>query len=66
MSLAATLHAWLALVPAKVLGEDTKLEVVIWNGQLQVNEAKVPQKVSLDLNKWTVSFHNSQKYLTIM
>ena len=51
MSLAATLRAWLALVPAEVLGEDTRLEVIIQNGRLEANEAKVPQKVSQDLNK---------------
>ena len=32
MSLAAALHAWLALVLAEVLGEDTRIEVVIQNG----------------------------------
>ena len=51
MSLAAALHAWLALVPAEVLAKDTRLEVIIQNGRLQVNEAKVPQKASPDLNK---------------
>ena len=51
MSLAAALHAWLALMPTEILAKDTRLEVVIQNGQLQVNEAKVPQKVSPDLNK---------------
>ena len=51
MSLAAALHAWLAVVPAEVLAEDTRLEVIVLNGRLQVNEAKVPQKVSQYLNK---------------
>ena len=51
MSLTAALYTWLALVPAEVLGEDTRLEVVIQNGRLVVNEAKVTQKVSSDLNK---------------
>ena len=51
MSLAAALRVWLALVLAEVLGKDTRLEVIIQNGQLKVNEAKVPQKVSPDLNK---------------
>ena len=51
MSLAAALRAWLALVPAEVLAEDTRLEVVIQNGRFEVNEAKVPKKVSPDLNK---------------
>ena len=51
MSLAAALYAWLALVLAEVLAKDTRLEVVILNGRLQVNEAKVPQKVSPDLKQ---------------
>ena len=51
MSLAAALHAWLALVPAEVLAKDTRLEVIILNGRLQVNEAKVPQMVSPDLKQ---------------
>ena len=51
MSLAATLRALLVLVPAEVLAKDVRLEVVILYGQLQVNEAKLPQKVSSDLNK---------------
>ena len=41
----------LALVPAEVLVKDVVLEVVILNGWLQVNKAKVPQKVSLDLKQ---------------
>ena len=32
MSLAAALHARLVLVPARVLAEDTRLEIVIQNG----------------------------------
>ena len=51
MSLATALHAWLALVLAEALAKDTRLEVVIQNGRLEVNEAKVPQKVGPDLNK---------------
>ena len=46
ISLAATPYVLLAFVPAKVLAKDVKLEVVILNGRLQVNEAKLPQKVS--------------------
>ena len=46
MSLAAALRAWLALVPTGVLAEDTRLEIIIQNGRLEVNEAKKPQKVS--------------------
>ena len=51
MSLVAALHVWLTLVPAEALGEDTRLEVVIQKGGLEVNKTKVPQKVSSDLNK---------------
>ena len=51
MSLATVLCAWLALVPARVLAKDTRLEIIIQNGQFEVNEAKKPKKVSLDLNK---------------
>ena len=51
MSLAAALHAWLALVPAESLAKDVRLEVIILNGRLQVNEAKVPQKVGPDLKQ---------------
>ena len=51
MTLAAALRAWLALVPAKVLAEDTRLKVVILNGQLEVNNAKLPQKVSTVLKQ---------------
>ena len=46
MSLAATLYTWLALMPAGVLAYDTRLEIIVQNGQLEVNEAKRPQKVS--------------------
>ena len=51
MSLAAALRVWLALVPAKALAKDVRLEVVVLNGRLQVNEAKVPQKVGLDIKQ---------------
>ena len=51
MSLTAALHAWLALVPTEVLAEDTRLEVVILDGRLEVNEAKLPQKVSTVLKQ---------------
>ena len=51
MSLAAALHVWLTLLPAKVLSKDTKLEVLVQNGQFKVNKAKVPQKVNPDINK---------------
>ena len=49
MSLAAAPHVFLVLVPAKVLAKDVRLEVIILNGRLEVNEAKLPQKVSPDL-----------------
>ena len=58
MSLAATLHAFLALVPAKVLDEDIRLEVVIMNGQLEVNKAKLRRKVSLDLKQANSTSYN--------
>ena len=51
MSLAAALHACLALVPAEVLVKDTRLEDIVQNGLLQVNGATVPQKVSPDPNE---------------
>ena len=51
MSLAAAPHAWLALVPAKVLAKDVRLEVVVLDGQFQVNKAKLPQKVSPELKQ---------------
>ena len=46
MSLAAALCAFLALLPAEVLAKDNRLELVVLNGRLEVNEAKLPQKVS--------------------
>ena len=46
MSLAAALHALLALVPAEVLAKDTWLEVIILGWCLEVKEAKQPQKLS--------------------
>ena len=51
MSLAATLHALLALVPAEVLAKDLRLEVIILNGCLEVNKDKLPQKISPDLEQ---------------
>ena len=53
MSLAAALYAWLVLVPAGVLVEDTRLEIVIKNRQLEVNKVKRPQKVSqILISEW--------------
>ena len=51
MSLAAALHVWLALVTAELLVEDIRLEVIILNRWLQVNEAKLLEKVSPDLKQ---------------
>ena len=42
MFLSAALRAWLALVPAGVLAEDTRLEIVVQNGSLEVNKVKKP------------------------
>ena len=39
----------LAFVPAKVLAKDIQLEMVTQDGQLEVREAKQPQKVSTSL-----------------
>ena len=46
MPLVAALHAWLVMVPAIALAPDTRLEIVIQDGQLEVIETKKPQKVS--------------------
>ena len=46
MSLAAVIHALLVFVPTEGLAEDTRLEVVILDGLLEVRESKQPQKVS--------------------
>ena len=37
MSFATALDAWLALVLARVVAEDTRLEIIIQNGRLEVN-----------------------------
>ena len=48
MSLAKALHGMLALMPTnEVLSKDIQLEVVVQEGQLEVREAKLPQKVSI-------------------
>ena len=41
MSLATALSVLLALVSAEILAEDVRLEVIILNERLQVNNAKV-------------------------
>ena len=49
MSLDKALHGMLAFMVARVLAEDIWLEVVIQDGQLEVREAKQPQKISTSL-----------------
>ena len=47
MSLTEAPHGMLALMPTnQVLVEDSRLKVVVQDGQLEVREAKKPQKVS--------------------
>ena len=46
MPLVTALHAWLAMVPAIALAPDTRLEIVILDGRLDVIETKKPKKVS--------------------
>ena len=46
MSFAAAFHGLLAFVLAEVLAEDIWVKVVAQGGQLEVREAKQPQKVS--------------------
>ena len=45
MPLVTALHAWLAMVPAIALVPDTRLEIVIQNGWLDVIEMKKLEKV---------------------
>ena len=47
MSLVDGLRGMLAFIPAEVLAKDTWLEVVVQDGQLEVREAKQPQKISI-------------------
>ena len=46
MPLVTTLCAWLAMVAAIALPPDTRLEIVVLDGQLDVIEMKKPEKVS--------------------
>ena len=46
MPLVSALHAWLAMVPPMALAPDTRLEIAIVDGRLDVIEMKKPQKVS--------------------
>ena len=49
MSLAEALHGILDFVPVEVLAKDIQLELFAQYGQLEVREAKQPQKVSKSL-----------------
>ena len=51
MPLVTALCAWLAMVPAITLEPDTRLEIVVLDGRLDVIETKKPKKVSQILNK---------------
>ena len=42
MPLVTALHAWLAMVPAIALAPDTRLEIVIQDGRLEVIKTKKP------------------------
>ena len=46
MPLITALRAWLTMVPAIALAPDTRLEIVIIDGWLDVIETKKPKKVS--------------------
>ena len=46
MPLVTVLHAWLAMVPTIALAPDTRLEIVILDGWLDVIKMKKPKKVS--------------------
>ena len=42
MPLVTALHVWLAMVPAIALALDTRLEIVVLDGQLDIIETKKP------------------------
>ena len=46
MPLVTALCAWLAMVPTIALAPDTRLEIVVLDGQLDVIETKKLEKVS--------------------
>ena len=46
MPLVSALRAWLAMVPPMALAPDTRLEIAIVDGRLDVIETKKPEKVS--------------------
>ena len=46
MPLVTALRAWFAMVPAIALAPDTRLEIVIVDGRLDIIKTKKPKKVS--------------------
>ena len=46
MPLVTALHGWLAMVPAIALALDTRLEIVIQDGRLEVIKIKKLKKIS--------------------
>ena len=46
MPLVTALRVWLAMVPAIALAPDTRLEIVVLDGRLDVIEINKPKKVS--------------------
>ena len=46
MPLVTALRAWLAMVPTIALVLDTRLEIVVLDGRLDVIKMKKPEKVS--------------------
>ena len=46
MPLVTALGAWLTMVPAIALAPDTRLEIIVLDGKLDVIETKKPEKVS--------------------
>ena len=46
MPLVTALRAWLAMVPTIALAPDTRLEIVVLDGRLDIIEKKKPEKVS--------------------
>ena len=46
MPLVTTLRTWLTMVPAIALAPDTRLEISVLDGGLDVIETKKPEKVS--------------------
>ena len=46
MALVTALYAWFNMVPAIALAPDTRLEIVVLDGRLDVIKTKKPEKVS--------------------